>query len=385
MKKTVFAGVLGLFLAVSALSQVVPLHVDGRYFKDPDGRVVNLHGFAQTYSPWFNERGTKWTNYDVKACLTYNQGLIDDILAAGWKMDFVRLHMDPYWSNIPGRHTKGENDISAFSMERFKKYLDEVFVPMAEYAIGKGLYVIMRPPGVCPMNIRVGDDYQKYLMQVWDYVSRHPRLRNNAGVMFELANEPVNILGADGKRAGTKELTAYLQPIVKKMRRHCRNILLIPGLGWQSHYADFVKYPVKGKNIGYAVHCYPGWYNGGHGEGDVVVNYDGFKQGWDEQITPLSRVAPMIVTEMDWAPSKYRSSWGKSDTGVAGGKGFGANFRKLADECGNMGWLLFTSPELLARFKDEAPQDGNHTFLTDPEACPWPCYHWFEEYKNASR
>ena len=381
MKKTVFAGVLGLFLAVSALAQVVPLHVDGRYFKDPDGRVVNLHGFAQTYSPWFNERGTKWTNYDVRACLAYNQSLIDDILAAGWKMDFVRLHMDPYWSNIPGRHTKGENDISAFSMERFKKYLDEVFVPMAEYAIGKGLYVIMRPPGVCPMNIRVGDDYQKYLMQV----SRHPRLRNNAGVMFELANEPVNILGADGRRAGTKELTAYLQPIVKKMRRHCRNILLIPGLGWQSHYADFVKYPVKGKNIGYAVHCYPGWYNGGHGEGDVVVNYTGFKQGWDEQIMPLSRVAPMIVTEMDWAPSKYRSSWGKSDTGVAGGKGFGANFRKLADECGNMGWLLFTSPELLARFKDEAPQDGNHTFLTDPEACPWPCYHWFEEYKNASR
>ena len=385
MKKTVFAGVLGLFLAVSALAQVVPLHVDGRYFKDPDGRVVNLHGFAQTYSPWFNERGTKWTNYDVRACLAYNQSLIDDILAAGWKMDFVRLHMDPYWSNIPGRHTKGENDISAFSMERFKKYLDEVFVPMAEYAIGKGLYVIMRPPGVCPMNIRVGDDYQKYLMQVWDYVSRHPRLRNNAGVMFELANEPVNILGADGRRAGTKELTAYLQPIVKKMRRHCRNILLIPGLGWQSHYADFVKYPVKGKNIGYAVHCYPGWYNGGHGEGDVVVNYTGFKQGWDEQIMPLSRVAPMIVTEMDWAPSKYRSSWGKSDTGVAGGKGFGANFRNLADECGNMGWLLFTSPELLARFKDEAPQDGNHTFLTDPEACPWPCYHWFEEYKNASR
>ena len=385
MKKTVFAGVLGLFLAVSALAQVVPLHVDGRYFKDPDGRVVNLHGFAQTYRPWFNERGTKWTNYDVRACLAYNQSLIDDILAAGWKMDFVRLHMDPYWSNIPGRHTKGENDISAFSMERFKKYLDEVFVPMAEYAIGKGLYVIMRPPGVCPMNIRVGDDYQKYLMQVWDYVSRHPRLRNNAGVMFELANEPVNILGADGRRAGTKELTAYLQPIVKKMRRHCRNILLIPGLGWQSHYADFVKYPVKGKNIGYAVHCYPGWYNGGHGEGDVVVNYTGFKQGWDEQIMPLSRVAPMIVTEMDWAPSKYRSSWGKSDTGVAGGKGFGANFRKLADECGNMGWLLFTSPELLARFKDEAPQDGNHTFLTDPEACPWPCYHWFEEYKNASR
>ena len=34
------------------------LHVDGRYFKDPSGNIVNLHGFAQTYSPWFNQPGT---------------------------------------------------------------------------------------------------------------------------------------------------------------------------------------------------------------------------------------------------------------------------------------------------------------------------------------
>ncbi len=371
---------LWVLMTLTASAQLSPLHVEGRYIKDEAGNIVNLHGFAQTYSPWFNERGTKWNNYDVNGCLNYNKGIIDMILQAGWQMDFVRMHMDPYWSNTPGKQVTGENDISAFSMQRFKKYLDEVFIPMAEYAIGKGLYVVMRPPGVCPETISVGGPYFNYLMQVWDYVSQHQKLRDNPGILFELANEPVGIVDSNGQTAGTEELARFMQPIVDKMREHCQNILLIPGLGWQSQYAGFVDNPIEGENIGYAVHCYPGWYNGGHGDDNVIVNYEDFHKGWEEQITPASNMAPIIVTEMDWAPNKYNSSWGRSFTGVSGGEGFGANFRKLADECGNIGWLLFTSPELLAQFKDEAPSDGNYTFLTDPEACPWACYHWFKEY-----
>ena len=109
-----------------------PLHVDGNQLKDPNGNIVKLHGYAQTFSPWFNERGRRWNNYDVEGCLRYNTGIIDGIMAAGWKRSFVRMHMDPYWSNTPGVRTKGENDISAFDFNRFTKYLDEVFVPMAE-------------------------------------------------------------------------------------------------------------------------------------------------------------------------------------------------------------------------------------------------------------
>ena len=176
------------------------VYVDGRYLKSPDGKILTLHGFAQTYSPWFNEQMTKWNNYDVDACLDYNQGLIDDIQRAGWAMDFVRLHMDPYWSNTPGVQTTGENDISAFDESRFKKYLDEVFVPMAEYIIDHGMYVVMRPPGVCPHVIKVGDKYQKYLLKVWNIVSKHKKLKNNPKVMFELANEPVDIVGTDGSQ-----------------------------------------------------------------------------------------------------------------------------------------------------------------------------------------
>ena len=383
-----------LFLGCGmAMSQSLPaLHVEGQFFVDANGKRVNLHGFAQTFSPWFNEQGTKWTNYDVNGCLNYNKGIIDKIMAAGWKMTFVRQHMDPYWSNnVPaGVYYVPESDIQYFDFNRFKQYLDQVFVPMAEYAISKGLYVVMRPPGVCPDNISEGDAYQQYLLKVWGYVAQHPKLRNNGAVLFELANEPINIIYNSGTR--DEAMTRYFQKIVDEMRKYCNNILLIPGLGWQSQYAGFAKYPIQGENIGYAVHCYPGWYNAGTSDGqDVVVNYKDFKRGWDAQIGPVAEMAPVVVTEMDWGPKKYspykegsttefleRNSFGFSNTGVAGGEGFGANFIRIADETCNVSWLLFTGGEILAKYNDAAA-DGN-TFLTDPEACPRPCYRRFQYY-----
>ena len=354
-------------------SQLSALHVDGPFLVNAEGRRVNLHGFAQTFSPWFNERGTRWSDYDVEGCLRYNKGIIDGIMDAGWKMTFVRQHMDPYWSNTPGKQTTGEGDISAFDFERFKKYLDEVFVPMAEYAIGKGLYVVMRPPGVCPEQISVGGEYHQYLKKVWAHVAQHPKLKDNGAVLFELANEPVHITGADPDA----EISKFMQELVDMMRAYCNNILLIPGLGWQSNYNSFVKYPIQGRNIGYAVHCYPGWYNSGV-EDDVEVEYRDFSRGWNENILPVATKGPVVVTEMDWAPKKYESSWGKATTGVAGGKGFGANFMRIADETCNVSWLLFTGGELLAQYNDNAP-DGS-TFLTDPEACPRPVFRQYKYY-----
>jgi endoglucanase len=370
-----------LFLASWDQMPMPRLHVDGRYFKDDNGNIINLHGFAQTYSPWYNGQGTKWNNYDVSTCLSYNQGLIDQMLAAGWKVNFMRLHMDPYWSNNPGATTTGENDISQFNFDRFKTYFQSVFVPMAKYAISHGLYVVMRPPGVCPAKISVGDAYQQYLIKVWDYVSADAYVKNNPDIMFELANEPVGIYQQDGSTAaGFKEMKDYFQPITDGIRANCDNIVLVPGLSWQANYEGFAEYPVEGKNIGYAVHCYPGWYNSGS-ESTPDVNYAQFKAGWDSQIMPVANFAPIIVTEMDWAPKSYNASWGKGVTGTAGGTGFGANFKKIADETGNVSWLIFTWPDLMAQFVDV--QGAGDTFLTDPEACPWPTYHWYQDYAKA--
>lgn len=371
-----------------------PLHVEGRFFKNDQGQTVIMHGFAQTFSPWFNEQGTQWSDYDVEGCLAYNKGIIDQILNAGWKMTFVRQHMDPYWSNTPGVQTTGENDISAFDYNRFKDYLDQVFIPMAEYAISSGLYVVMRPPGVCPEKIKKGDKYYNYLKIVWGYVSRHPKLKNNRYVLFELCNEPIQICNSKGQAIDNwngatfdergQLLTEFMQGIVDVIRENCDNIVLVPGLHYQMLYSTFEKYPVQGKNIGYAVHCYPGWYNSGYDK-EVEVVYDKFKDGWDNEIMPIGREAPIVVTEMDWAPEKYESSWGKAITGKAGKNGFGANFIKICDDNCNVSWLVFTEGHLLAKYDDNAP-DGK-TFLTDPEACPRPVYRKYlyyasEEYFN---
>lgn len=368
------------------------LHVDGRFLKDPHGNIVNLHGFAQTYSPWFNEQGTKWTNYDVEGCLNYNKSMIDGIMSAGWKVNFMRLHMDPYWSNTPGVRTTGENDISAFDENRFRTYLDQVFIPMAEYAVSKGLYVVMRPPGVCPENISVGDNYNKYLIKVWNIVSKHPKLKNNPAIMFELANEPVRILGPNGDYGSGSQghfdnLKKFLQPVVDTMRANgCSNVLWAPGLGWQAKYKGFAVNPIEGENIGYAIHVYPGWFGSQDGGNSSTINgYSGFKAAWDDEIKPVSDFAPVMVTEMDWADAKYNSSWGKGLTGTAGGTGFGANFKKIMDETGNVSWLIFTDAHLMAKFKDVAPAPGeSYTFLNDPEACPWPAYHWYQDYAKVN-
>jgi prepilin-type processing-associated H-X9-DG protein len=379
-----------VFVVVSVLFQIneiyawegmpMPkLRVEGRYLKDSHGHIVNLHGFGQTYSPWFNEQNSKWSNYDVNGCLNYNKGIIDEILIAGWKMNFIRMHMDPYWSSTPGCTGRYEGE-ECFNESRFKKYLDEVFVPMAEYAVSKGIYVVMRPPGVCPDHIEIDGVYHKYLIKVWGIVAKHPKLMNNPSIMFELANEPIDILGTDGTYgAGTQghfdNLKTYFQTIVNTIRATADNILWVPGLGYQSLYAGYATNPIEGPNIGYAVHVYPGWFNSGNG-------YEPFQRGWDSQVQPVADFAPVIVTEMDWAPERHGKSWGKDSTGIAGGDGFGANFKKITDDCGNVSWMLFTSPDLLAQFGNPNAPDDIVDFLTDPEACPYPIYHWYEDYAN---
>ncbi|MDH6314073.1 beta-xylosidase [Parabacteroides sp. PFB2-10] len=355
------------------------LHVEGRYLKDPHGNTVNLHGFAQTYSPYFNERGQYWNNYDVAGCLRYNKSMIDGIMAADWKMSFLRLHMDPYWSSEPGCSGRYEGE-ECFSETRFRKYLDEVFIPMAEYAISKGLYVIMRPPGVCPEEMGKGDVYNEYLLKVWDIVSSHPKIKSMEAVMFELANEPIRIRLADGTVGANSQphfdvLKEIFQPIVDRIRANgFHNVLWIPGSGYQSQYKGYAVNPIEGENIGYAIHIYPGWFGSANG-------YAEFKKEWDANVKPVADFAPITVTEMDWADEKYEASWGKGHTGTAGGDGFGANFKKITDDSGNVSWLIFTDANRLAQFSPTPPAQGvPYTFLNDPEACPWPAWHWYQEY-----
>lgn len=390
------------------------LFVKGRYLmaKDINGNdsIVNLHGFGQTYSPYFNgyawcknpDGSVNWgKTKDAAACVKWNKEQISLMLDHGWKVNWLRLHMDPAWSNNeakvnqwqsqhPGTYYS-ENLIVAFDMDLFKKYLDEIFIPMAEYAIENGIYVVMRPPGVCPEKLTVGDEYQHYLIKVWTYVCNHEKLKNNPYIMFELANEPIDMNDGNGNYTSSsdgsqKNCTKFFQKIVDEIRAvGCNNILWVPGLAYQQNYQGYDKYPIVGENIGYAVHCYPGWYGS---DAEVAsaeqkvetkgAGYTEFNNGWTKSISGIAKKAPILVTEMDWAPKKYNNSWGKATTGKEGGVGFGANFRFIMDKTGNVSWMLFTDADKLAKYDDNAP-DGN-TFFTDPEACVRPIFRWYKQY-----
>lgn len=390
------------------------LFIKGRYLmaKDMNGNdsIVNLHGFGQTYSAYFNgyawcknpDGSVNWgKTKDAAACVKWNKEQIGLMLDHGWKVNWLRLHMDPAWSNNetkvnqwqsqhPGTYYS-ENLIVAFDMNLFKKYLDEIFIPMAEYAIENGIYVVMRPPGVCPQKLTVGDEYQQYLIKVWTYVCSHEKLKNNPYVMFELANEPIDMNDGNGNYTSwsdgsQKNCTKFFQEIVDEIRAvGCNNILWVPGLAYQQNYQGYVKYPIVGENIGFAVHCYPGWYGSdsevASAEQQIVTNgntYADFQSGWSASIDGVAKLRPIIVTEMDWAPKKYNSSWGKATTGKLGGVGFGNNFKYIMDKTGNVSWMLFTDADKLANY-DDSKADGS-TFLTDPEACPRPVYRWYKEY-----
>ena len=361
------------------------LHVDGRYLVDAEGNKVNLHGFVQTFSPFFNDN--QWSDYNVEACLEYNQGMIDKILEAGWKVNLIRQHMDPYWSS-PGEPSENEAHLY-YDEVKFKKYLDEVFVPMAEYAIRKGFYIIMRPPGVCPQVIEKDGDYYNYLFRIWEIVSQHDKLKNNPYVMFELANEPIEIKYEGGQGNGMsdadfKALKEFFQPIVDKIRENADNILWVPGLCWQQHYQYFPNHPIDGGeagNIGYAVHCYPGWYGSDGSSQDITGTggYEDFQKGWDTNVGPAAEFAPIVVTEIDWADkSVHPYTFGDGITGTAGAEGFGANFKRITDFEGNVSWTLFADQKYMAQFKNEPGIEGQYTFFNDPQACLWPTYHWFE-------
>ena len=80
-------------------------------------------------------------------------------------------------------------------------------------------------------------------------------------------------------------------------------------------------------------------------------NYQSFKQGWDTNVKPVADIAPIIITETDWAPQFYKDVgdyiWGIANTGVAGGNGFGANLKYVTDQSGNVSWNVLAPENLL--------------------------------------
>ena len=367
------------------------LHVEGRQLKDTHGNTVVLHGVMDTPSPYFN--GGRWgTALNVTKCLNYFEKLFTAITDhdQGAYCNVFRLHMDPCWTNDPSKpvtgDATGEANISQFSLTRLQRYLKSLYWPLIQKAMNHGMYVVVRPPGVCPGNIQVGDEYNQYLMTVWNEFTLNDSIRKYAGqISIELANEPVVLNGADGQASGSA-LHDFFQPIVDQCRKNgFTGIIWAPGTGWQSNYQSYATYPIEGYNIGYAVHNYTGWYGCSDENCDAEAYIKEFKR-----MVPVVETAPIIITEVDWSPEKegeghynehgewVPANYGTWSTGST--SKWGTAYKALLDHYGNISMTLSGTACYIDI--DKYLNDGIVTPAFDQleEACGKACFDWYSDY-----
>ena len=400
---------LTAMMAQAQLKKPLPsLHVEGRWLVDTHGNHVVLHGVMDTPSMYFNDYrwGSPWgnpaTNYDSNGatkCRAYFKKLFTGLEKA--KCDVFRLHMDPAWTNDPSSSyvypgaagqpadMGGEADIKKFNPSRLKSFLKTLYFPLAKDAIQHGMYVVVRPPGVCPPNLKVGDYYNNYLMNVWDIFTQNDSIKKYAGqISIELANEPVSLKNAEGQDDAAA-LHDFFQPIVNKIRENgFTGIIWAPGTGWQANYTSYASYPIEGSDIGYAVHDYTGWYGCSDSHPDPQSKINQFHKQ-----VPVVDFAPVIITEVDWSPENpdaeghtnehgewVQPNYGTWSTGST--SKWGKAYKACLDYYGNISMTLSGTHCLLD--VDALVNSGKVTpaFGGLEEACGKACFDWYAEYYN---
>ena len=381
------------------------LHTEGRWLVDKHGNQVVLHGVMDTPNMYFNgwRWGSPWTdgtNYDsngVTKCLAYFEKLFKGMQQA--KCDVFRLHLDPAWTNDPrdsyvysgsngqASDASGEADIKKFNPDRLETFLPTLYLKLAEMAMDYGMYVVVRPPGVCPGSVKVGDYYQAYLTKVWDIFSKQQFVKDHAGqISIELANEPVSLKNAQNQD-DSKALHDYFQPIVDKIRSNgFTGIIWAPGTTWQQNYRGYAEYPIEGENIGYAVHDYCGWY----GCSDDTPDPDNKIKNFHESV-PVVDFAPVIITEVDWSPENpnaeghkdEQGNWVKPNYGTwatGSTSKWGKAYKAMLDYFGNISMTLSGTGCLFDI--DALLQTGYAmpAFGGLEEACGKACMDWYAEY-----
>lgn len=403
-KKLLLSLALALMsMAGHAADNLPDLHVEGKNLVDSEGKTVVLHGVMDTPNRYFN--GNRWGTggynvSDIKPCLNYFEKMFTAITdkSQGAYCTVFRLHMDPCWTNNNAPAGTQENNIQYFSEHRYETFLSRLYVKLVEKALAHRLYVIVRPPGVCPQNIKVGDEYQAYLKKVWKLFASNATIQKNAGqVSIELANEPINVLLADGSQSD-KALHDFFQPIVDEIRSTgFKGIIWVPGSGYQSNYVGYSKYPITDteNNFSYAVHVYSGWYGN---MTDNNCDHNTFIRNFQNQV-PMVTSKPIMVTEIDWSPNDpdranegHYNEWNQwvapnFGTWATGSTSkWGLAWKAVHDHFGNIG-MTITHPqeyydidEYLNSGKVRPGLQNAKKHNLFEECCSYACFNWYKEW-----
>lgn len=421
IKTLLLAAIIALPAMASAQTygNIPPLHVEGNQLKDPYGNKVVLHGVMDTPSPYFNNWrwGNACNDNTTGACINYFNQLftaLTDTTQGAW-CNLFRLHLDPCWTNDNataaagftnkdgqwydpnGTAVGGEANIRNFNKTWFTKYLRTVYFPIARRAMNHGMYVIMRPPGVFPEKVKVGDYYNQYIIDVWDAVTKNDSIRKYSGqISIELGNEPVTVLGADGKSSPTA-LRDFFQPVIDKMRANgYTGIIWVPGSGWQGNYRDYATYPPTDWNMGYAVHDYVGWYN----TSESSYSHSNAIKSFHDAV-PVLDTNPIVITEVDWSPEKEGTghynehgeyvlhNYGTWATGTT--SKWGKAYKSVLDNYGNISMTLSGTSTLIdidvyrsTKKVVKAFTDDMKAHNLDPDEASGICLDWYKEYAKVN-
>lgn len=390
-------------MAGLAADNLPALRVQGKNLVDANGKTVVLHGVMDTPNRYFN--GNRWgmggyNVSDITPCLNYFEKMFTAITdkSQGAYCTVFRLHMDPCWTNNNAPAGTQENNIQYFSEHRYETFLSRLYVKLVEKALAHGLYVIVRPPGVCPQNIKVGDEYQAYLKKVWKLFASNATIQKNAGqVSIELANEPINVLLADGSQSD-KALHDFFQPVVDEIRATgFKGIIWVPGSGYQSNYVGYSKYPITDteNNFSYAVHVYSGWYGN---MTDKNCDHNTFIKNFQAQV-PMVTSKPIMVTEIDWSPEDpdkasegHYNEWGQwtapnLGTWATGSTSkWGLAWKAVHDHFSNIG-MTITHPqeyydidEYLNSGKVRPGLQNAKKHNLFEECCSYACFNWYKDW-----
>lgn len=390
-------------MAGHAADNLPGLRVEGKNLVDSEGKTVVLHGVMDTPNRYFN--GNRWGTggynvNDVTPCLDYFEKMFTAITDKnqGAYCTVFRLHMDPCWTNYNAPVGTQENNIQYFSETRYETFLSRLYVKLVQKALAHGLYVIVRPPGVCPQNIKVGDEYQTYLKNVWKIFASNSIIKKYAGqVSIELANEPVNVQLADGSNSD-KALHDFFQPIVDEIRSTgFKGIIWVPGSGYQSQYMGYAKYPITDSenNFSYSVHVYSGWYGN---MTDANCDHNTFIRNFQNQV-PMVTSKPIMVTEIDWSPNDpdkasegHYNEWNQwvapnFGTWATGSTSkWGLAWKAVHDHFGNIG-MTITHPqeyydidEYLNSGKVRPGLQNAKKHNLFEECCSYACFNWYKDW-----
>ena len=397
MMKRVAIMVVALIVIANAFGQVEtalsPLHVEGRHLVNDEGQCVRMRGVMYGPHPYFNNGrwGAGWDETSVKKCLKYFNKVFTALTdtAQGSFVNMWRVPWEEYWCVKPNVQHSG-TDISTWDETMALKYLDELFIPMIENAIEKGLYVVLRPCYGNPGTIQVGDDYQRHLCHEWQILASHPRLQALSDyVSFELLNEPTIILDEDGKDT-TSALAKYMQPMIDTIRSvGFKGIIWSSGLAFQSQFRNYLNTPVIDplNNLGYAVHVYPGWYC----QNDDTADGERFASSFKYNV-PVLDESPILVTEQDWSPAKegegkYNEfgewvapnygTWGTGSTSK-----YGMAYRYVLDTFPNISTIFGDAEEWFDI--DQYLDDGTVVMGLEgnPETSTYAGWQWFNEWAH---